>query len=207
MTHARKQKYLKIEALEQVRQSSASNTQSEKERLLREGIKSYREYLALPENHDDDDAWAGMGGAYRRLNEIDRAIESYQAAYEINSGSTYALVNLVSLLAARNLPGDLRKRNNYNAAALELFQKKIREGTADYWTWYDVATLQLIDGKVEKSFESFNYAAELTPKSKLENFRSVLSNLEFLNAHQPGMPGLTAAIDLVSGYIPPETGK
>ena len=199
MERQRKREYLKLEALECVRSAARSDDESSKTELLEEGIKKYQQYLDLPENKDDDDAWAGMGGAYRRLDDVDKAIESYQSAYNINGKSTYALVNLATLLAARHQQGDMELMADYSAKAQELFRQKLDE--ADYWTWFDVATLQLIDGRIEESQTSFKYAAERTPKDKIENFRSVLSNLQFLKAHQPAMPGLLAAIKVVEGYL------
>jgi len=205
MAHERKREYLKIDALEDVRKAAEAEDQFSKEGILREAIEKYRQYLDLPENKDDDDAWAGMGGAYRRLGEIDKAIESYQSAYKLNSESTYALVNLVALLAARYGQGDIELLANYSAKAQQLFQKKIDEGKSDYWTWFDVATLQLIDGRIDESLQSFHYAAELTPKNAKENFRSVLSSLQFLKKHQPTMLGLPAAVELIEGYLGPAT--
>ena len=201
MERQRKREYLKLEALECVRSAARSNDESSKAELLKTGVEKYRQYLDFPENKDDDDAWAGMGGAYRRLNDIDKAIESYQSAYNLNGSSTYALVNLATLLAARQRPGDKELLAHYSAKAQQLFQQIIDKGKADYWNLFDVATLQMIDGRVEESQASFKYAAERTPKDKVESFRSVLSNLQFLKTHQPAMPGLLAAIKVVEGYL------
>ena len=68
------------------------------------GAEKYREYLEF--NDQDDDAWAGLGGALRRMGDVDAAIDCYAKAFKINPQSSYAGVNVISLLAARNTPGD-----------------------------------------------------------------------------------------------------
>jgi cytochrome c-type biogenesis protein CcmH/NrfG len=99
--------YLQMEALAAVRKGE-----------LDTGMQKYREYLQL--NPQDDDAWAGLGGAYRRKDDIDQALKHYQEAYRLNPQSTYALVNIISLLAARYKPGDVEALQTYVPEAMKL---------------------------------------------------------------------------------------
>jgi tetratricopeptide (TPR) repeat protein len=181
--------FLKAEALAAVR---AGN--------FRLGIVKYREYLDLAPNAQDDDAWAALGGAHRRAGEIDEAIQCYQKAYELNSSSTYALVNLVSLRAARNDPADSEQQARDVQKAIKLCRETIESGKATFWNWYDLATLHLIGGKTREAAEFFHYAVALTPETAKENFRSVLSNLEFLRTHNPAIAGLDDTIALVKSH-------
>ena len=197
---ARRREYLKIEALELVRNGSRQESEEAKATMLEEAIAKYRDYLGLEENKDDDDAWAGLGGAYRRIGDIDRAIESYAPAYRLNDESTYALVNLVSLMAARRRPEDEPLLQDYAACAEARLREKVANGSADHWTWYDMATLALIQGNTSESMTRFLYAVERTPKGATENFASVLSNLQFLAKHNPGIPGLAEAISLIRKF-------
>lgn len=183
-----KKKYLKAEALSAGRKGE-----------LEIAIEKYRAYLAL--NPKDDDAWAGLGGSLRRQGVIDQAIESYEKAYELNQTSSYALINIVSLRAARHLEEDEQKLEEYIPEALKLSQEIIEGTEADYWNWYDLATLRLLHGETEESVSTFSYAAELTPKTATESFRSVLSNLNFLKAHNPAIPGIDRVIELISTYV------
>jgi tetratricopeptide (TPR) repeat protein len=162
-------------------------------------IENYRKYLAL--NPGDDDAWAGLGGAYRRKADIDQAIHSYEEAFDINRQSTYALVNVVSLRAARGGPEDRARLRTYLPTALHLTRERIESGEGDYWTWYDLATLQLLQGDVEEAARSFQYAADLTPVTAKENYRSVLDNLTFLQQHNPSIKGISDAIQIISRYL------
>lgn len=183
-----KKKYLKAEALSAVRKGE-----------LDIAIEKYRAYLAL--NPEDDDAWAGLGGSLRRQGLIDQAIESYERAYGLNRTSSYALINIVSLRAARHLAEDEQKLEAYIPEALKLCQEIIDGSQADYWNWYDLATLRLLHGETEEAVSTFSYAAELTPKTATESFRSVLSNLNFLKTHNLGIPGIDRVIALVSAYV------
>lgn len=192
--------YLTIEALETVRNAAKQPDEGLKRLMLEEAIGKYNQYLAFEKNKDDDDAWAGLGGAYRRNGNIDQAIESYATAYRLNPASTYALVNLVSLMAARRRPADEPQLQEYAGRAKERLREKVASGSADLWTWYDMATLELIQGKTTESMHTFLYAIERTPKEARENFASVLSNLQFLERYNATMSGLADTISLVSKY-------
>jgi len=179
---------LKNEALSAVRKGEIDNA-----------IKKYEEYLELyPEDYD---AWAGLGGAYRRKGNIAKAIESYEKAYEVNSQSTYALVNIVVLRTVRNSEDDKGKLEKYFPAATKLSRQIINSGKGDFWTWYDLSTLQLIHGETEEAIRSFNYAIELTPKTAKENFESVLSQLDFLKIHSPSIKGVSRIIEIINRHI------
>lgn len=176
--------YLKAEALAAVRKGEA-----------KAGIDKYVEYLAL--NSDDDDAWAALGGAYRRTGDIDQAITSYGRADRLKR-TTYALVNLVSLHAARNTPADREQLASDLPEAIRLCREVLARADASFWNWYDLATLQLIQGSAVEAMKTFYHAVALTPPTAKENFRSVLSNLRFLHDRNPGIAGLADAISLVS---------
>jgi tetratricopeptide (TPR) repeat protein len=167
--------------------------------LVRDGkiddaIDKYRQYLTL--NPRDEEAWAMLGGAYRRKDAIDEAIESYERAYALNRQSTYALINVVSLRAARNTEQDQAVLQTYLPEAIKLCTQATDEG-GDHWTWYDLATLQLIQGETEEAASAFHYAVELTPKDARQVFESVLNNLGFLRGHNPSIKGIENAIEIV----------
>jgi len=182
-------KFLKAEALAAVRRGDINT-----------GIEKYREYIALPPNQTDEDAWAGLGGAHRRANNIDEAVECYERAYGLNSRSTYALVNLVSLRAARNTPADRERLADDVPKAIRLCREHIEAGQATFWDWYDLATLHLIGGAPEEAAKVFHHAVALTPEAAKENFRSVLNNLRFLQERNPGILGIADAISLISKH-------
>lgn len=182
---------LKAEALDAVRDKD-----------LDTAIAKYKEYLALKPNEKDDDAWAGLGGAYRRKQQLELSLICYEKAYQINPQSTYALGNIVSLLAARYLPADREKLRQYLPDAVRLAERKTSVPDADHWAWYDLATIHLVEGlfdesKSEKAVNTFYFAAERTPQAARENFRSVLSNLTFLAEHNPGIPKIKEVIEMI----------
>ena len=185
---SQRKRFLKAEALELVRNGK-----------IDAAIEKYRQYLAL--NPQDDDAWAMLGGAYRRKNAIGRAIESYEKAYAVNSQSTYALVNIVSLRAARYSKQDQEILRTYMPKATKLVRDVIEREEDDHWTWYDLATLQLIAGKLAEAERNFHYAVGLTPKDAKEDFRSVLNNLNFLKKNNPSIKGISDAIEIIKQYL------
>ncbi len=184
--------YLRAEALSLVRQAETD------EQLLDKAIEKYHQYLSL--NPHDDNAWGGLGGAYRRKGDVDKALDSYCKAYEANPQSTYALVNIVSLRAARNLDEDREKLKTEIPEALRLCQQALKKNE-DFWTWYDIATLHLIHGDLSKALRDFSYAIKLTPETSKENFRSVMNNLKFLQSHNPTIEGLSTVIGMLNEHL------
>lgn len=182
-------KYLKAEALAATRQGDPKT-----------GIEKYRQYLELEPNRIDDDAWAALGGAYRREGRISEAIDAYRQAFDLNPGSTYALVNLVSLQTARGTAEDRARLLRDVPEAIRLCRNVIEQGTASFWTWYDLATLHLLRGDRDESIKLFHHAVALTPEGAKENFRSVLNHLLFLQSSRPDVPGIEEAISLVSEH-------
>jgi tetratricopeptide (TPR) repeat protein len=164
-------------------------------------IDLYTQYLAIPGNREDDDAWAGLGGAFRRKGNIDKSIDSYENAFKINPESTYAAVNIISLRVARNLKQDQTKLKILIPEAIGLVKNKFKTGEAHYWSWYDLATLELIQGDVEEAIRLFNYAAELTPVGAEGIFRSMLSNLNFLKENNPSIKGISDIITIINRRI------
>lgn len=181
-------RYLKLEALSSLRSGDIDGA-----------IKRYEQYLDL--NPWDDDAWAGLGGAYRRMGNFKKAIDSYEKACEINPESSYALVNIISLRAAQNKKEDKEKLKEYIPKAIQISRQIIHNGKGDFWTWYDLGTIQLINEETEEAIKIFNYAAELTPKTAIENFRSVLNNLLFLKKHNPNIIGISKIIDIIRQHV------
>jgi tetratricopeptide (TPR) repeat protein len=185
-------KFLKAEALAGVRKGGKGDVEA--------GIDKYREYLALEGNELDDDAWASLGGAYRRVGDLNQAIDCYAKAHEINPQSTYALVNLVSLHAARNTPADRMSLETELPEVIRLCYQMIERPDATFWNWYDLATVQLIQGPPEQAMRTLYHAVALTPPAAKENFRSVANNLRFLQERNPAIAGLADAIALVDQH-------
>lgn len=182
-------KYLKAEALALVRKGD-----------VQAGVDKYQEYLAFPDNAADDDAWASLGGAFRRQEQIDHALDCYRRAYELNPQSTYALVNLVSLQAARHTLEDREHLAQDVPRAIGLCRDIIGGNDATFWNWYDLAMLQLIQGSTDEAMKTLFHAVTLTPDTAKENFRSVLKSLRFLHERNASIPGLAEAITVVGEH-------
>ncbi len=182
-----RKKYLKNDGLDAVREGN-----------IEKGIALYKQYLDLEENSEDDDAWASLGGAYRRKGCSEKAISCYKRAFAINNESTYAVVNVVSLAAGEN---DVESHKEYLETAIELTEKTISEEKADHWTWFDLATLQLISGEAKKAEGNFQFAADMK-SCTVENIKSALSNLENLKTRNKTYETeVNRVIDFLNMYI------
>jgi tetratricopeptide (TPR) repeat protein len=162
--------YLKNGGLEDVRKGN-----------IDAGIEKYKAYLEVPGNEQDDDAWACLGGAHRRKEDITNALKYYRKAFEVNPASTYAIVNIICLAAAAR---DQECVNYYLPTAKALTEKAISGDDADHWTWFDKATIQPIEGSIDEAVSDFRFGADMKSCS-MENVRSAISNLEFLHKFNP----------------------
>jgi cytochrome c-type biogenesis protein CcmH/NrfG len=181
-------KWLKTNALQAVRDKNVA-----------EGIRLYREYLGLEGNAEDDDAWAMLGGAYRRAGDIGRAVESYAKAFELKPTSTYAAVNLVFLKATRD---ELAGLETEVAKAIALTQAKIAAKEDDHWTWFDLGMLQLLSHRIDDARTSYRFAADMK-SSTPENVASAANTLELLAKSSSVFgEGASKILAILGPYLP-----
>ncbi len=140
-----------------------------------------------------EDAFATIGGLYRRKREYEKALEYYEQAYRINPNSSYALGNVSSLswyLAK------LDKAREYYILTEALAKVRIMTPhPEDYWDYYDLALAQLVLGKTDDAKNTYKTAIEKTPGAV--QFDSVLDVLRFLRDAKDLIPGLNDVIEMI----------
>jgi tetratricopeptide (TPR) repeat protein len=140
-----------------------------------------------------EDAFATIGGLYRRKGEYEKALEYYEQAYRINPSSSYALGNVASLSWYLV---KLDKAREYYILTEAL--AKVRNMTPhpeDYWDYYDLALAQLVLGKTNEAKDTYRIAIEKTPG--VVPIDSVLDVLRLLQKAKDPIPGLNDVIEMI----------
>ena len=154
-------------------------------------IQCLKKSLVL--NPNDSDALAILGGLYRRKKEYVQAFDSYERAWSINPGSSYALGNLASLSWYLGKPDDARMYFGYAEVAAAT---RIKKGQSEiFWDCYDLALAQLALGKVTEATQTYALAIKETPGEV--QFEGVLDNLHLLQKAPQAMPGLDSIVKMI----------
>jgi len=140
-----------------------------------------------------EDAFASIGGLYRRMGEYEKALDYYEQAYRINPSSSYALGNVASL--AWYLTQVDKAREHYILAEALAKIHIMTPHPEDYWDYYDLALAQLVLGKTNEAMDTYKLAIEKTP-GRIQ-FDSALDVLRFLQKAKDPIPGLNDAIDKI----------
>ena len=154
-----------------------SHTQDEEQRdtAYREAIECLRHASELLP--DSDDAFASLGGTYRRLNKYQRSLEYYKKALEVNPQSSYARGN-VGLLAWHI--GDAKTAREAFRQVETIATEHIEASSSDelYWDYYDRGQARLILNQKESALQDYRTAIALTRTPG--EFQSVIDGLKFL---------------------------
>jgi tetratricopeptide (TPR) repeat protein len=126
---------------------------------------------------DSDEAFASLGGTYRRLKNYSRSLTFYKKAIEVNPQSSYALGNVGSLSW---YIGDLKTAQEAFRQVETLATAHIEARSNDeiYWDYYDRGQARLILQQKESALQDYRDAISLTRTPG--EFQSAIDVLKFL---------------------------
>jgi len=140
--------------------------------------------------------YALLGGLYKRLNQTDKAIESYKSAELVTPQNSYPAVNLATLYY---LKGDLEQAKQYYERSAIISPRMLERNPFDYWTRFDLSTAQLVLGNLEQAKRQFNLAVPYVKGiGPLETF---MHDLEKLKAAPTAPKGIDDLVALVSSAV------
>ncbi|BDA70764.1 hypothetical protein CAL7716_049300 [Calothrix sp. PCC 7716] len=151
-------------------------------------------------NNKDDDAWGILGGLNKRLEDFEGAIECYRRGLQVNSDSTYCLVNEMMLIilclkceASQNPTNDrMRLKKLSEQAKLQLNEVTLE--SIDYWRVVNRAEVLLLLGNSDEALKFYRRAAEVVDTP--DQLKSALDNIIFIQEHGD-LPGTKEARDIV----------
>jgi tetratricopeptide (TPR) repeat protein len=149
---------------------------------------------------DSDDAFASLGGTYRRLNKYQRSLEFYKKALKVNPKSSYARGN-VGLLAWHI--GDIETADETFREVETIATEHIETISSDelYWDYYDRGQARLILNQKKSAIQDYRTAIVLTRAPG--EFQSVIDGLKFLLEVKEKYPidGLEDALEMVEDAL------
>jgi tetratricopeptide (TPR) repeat protein len=139
---------------------------------------------------------AVLGGLYKRMKRMDKAIDAYKAAELVTPQNSYPIVNLATLYY---LSGDLEQAKQYYERSVAISSRLLDDNPFDYWTRFDLSAAQLVLGNLEQAKRQFTLAAQhVRYVSPLETF---LHDLERLKEAPTSPKGVDELLDLVRSAI------
>lgn len=149
---------------------------------------------AVDENPRDSDTHGIIGGVYKDAYELDRALDSYQRGFDGDPASSYCLMNVLCLLAARDKTGDKIRSKRLLADADRLTSNALSSPGANHWTMFDRAHFLLFANHEQEACELFTQAIENT--KTIGELRSARKNLDLLADAGAAVSGLSNIIGL-----------
>lgn len=140
-----------------------------------DGIASLRKAIGL--NPKDFDALASLGGALKRQNKREDALEAYRQSLLVSDNHPYPLLNVLKLEAAVTGHLELEKRKSALKRAAQIRQQQVQSSYDLPWSLFDLIELRLYQGRGADAVlllpEAFDVEA-----SKLQSFFDSLSVLK-----------------------------
>ena len=171
----------------------------EKERRYAESEQMFLHALAQDPAMRDingESFHAVLGGLYKKLNQMDKAIEAYKEAELVTPQNSYPIVNLATLYYLR---GDLEQAKGYYERSAAISSRKLDENPFDFWARFDLIAAQLVLGNLEQARRQFNLAAQqVRSAGPLETF---LHDLERLKDAPTPPKGVDELIDFARNAI------
>ena len=119
-----------------------------------------------------------IGGMLKRQGHYEEALKHYEKAHALIADDLYSLVNLGAMSV---LLENIENAEKYYAEVVKLCEDKIKNGTADYWTYLCKGEGLVALGKNDLHLESYKDA--LISRPPVEDVRSASDQLEiFCNA-------------------------
>jgi tetratricopeptide (TPR) repeat protein len=105
-------------------------------------------------NNKDFDAYASLGGIYKRMGKFDVAAEMYNKAIEVSNGHPYPLLNAVILQIKNEGIASISPRQKMYLKRAEIPLQKQVTDTPPYntpWSFFDLSTILLLTGEKDRA--------------------------------------------------------
>ncbi len=177
--------------------NTLDNVIEEIKRLLK--VKEVDSGLALEMRRELTDSYGMKGGVYRRINDLNAALNEYEKGYELEKSdqhSTYNLSNTITLgiCLGKTSPADaeMQKRLEKVITPLEKNTKGARSD--EWWAWSDLGQFYLLLNRFDEAQRCYNSGRETGPTS--EEFKRHISILvELAQATAENAPEISKGIE------------
>jgi tetratricopeptide (TPR) repeat protein len=156
------------------------------------GLPSGEEDLqnAIRLNPDDFDAYASLGGIYKRKKDYDRSLDMYNKSVQVSNGHPYPLVNAIILqIRSKGLASISFQQKVFLQRAEISVRKQVTNNPPYYvpWSFFDLSTICLLTGRGP---EAVTWLEKGAPYAKAPwYFATHLDTLMLLEGRKGDLPG------------------
>jgi tetratricopeptide (TPR) repeat protein len=170
-----------------------------KDPALPSGEDALKEAIRL--NGEDFDAYASLGGVYKRFEKYEEAAAMYNKSLDISRGHSYPLLNAIILQVRQKGAASVTPKQKLYMKRAELQLKKQVTDNPPYnapWSFFDLSTIYLFLGDdqaltiLEEGLQ--NMANDWEAKTHLNTLKLIENRVDEL-------PGLKQLVDLLEAVV------
>lgn len=105
---------------------------------------------------DDYDAYASLGGIYKRQDLYDQSLEMYNKAVDVSNGHPYPLLNAIVLQVRKEGTKSITEKQKLLMKRAEIPLRKQIKDNPSYnapWSFFDLSTICLLTGRKEEAVD------------------------------------------------------
>ena len=109
---------------------------------------------AIELNPDDFDAYASLGGIYKRLGQYRQSLQMYNHSLEVSNGHPYPLLNAIILQVREKGAGSITANQKLYMNRAQVQLRKQVSDNPPYnapWSYFDLSAIDLLSGKKDEA--------------------------------------------------------
>ena len=145
---------------------------------------------AISLNGEDFDAYASLGGIYKRMQRYDRSAQMYGQSLKVSNGHPYPLLNALLLQIREKGVASITAQQKLFLQRAEGSLRKQVESKPPYnapWSFFDLSTICLLAGKKAEAIKLLKAGKGYTTDSW--QLTTHLETLQLVEARKAGLPG------------------
>ncbi len=156
---------------------------------------------AIELNPADFDAYASLGGIYKRLEKYDESLQMYNSSLEVSNGHPYPLLNaIIPQVREKGTASITSKQKIYMKRAEVPLRKQVADNPPynPPWSFFDLSTISLLNGKKD---EALSILEEGLVNAKDWEARTHLDTLLLMENQKADLPGFDDIIDALKSVV------
>lgn len=152
-------------------------------------------------NPDNFDAYASLGGIYKRLGQYGQSLQMYNNSLEVSNGHPYPLLNAIILQVREKGPGSITgKQKLYMKRAEVQLRKQVSDHPAYNapWSYFDLSATDLLSGKKD---DALSVLEEGLVNANDWEARTHLDTLLLMENQKAGLPGYDGIINALKSVV------
>ncbi|MEP7168577.1 MAG: tetratricopeptide repeat protein, partial [Bacteroidota bacterium] len=156
---------------------------------------------AIELNPNDFDAYASLGGIYKRLDLISKSAEMYNRAVDVSNGHPYPLLNAVILQVREKGIDSITAKQKIFMKRAEIPLRKQVSDVPPYnspWCFFDLSTICLFLGKPDEAQQILESGAVMAKDWETKTHLNTLLLIENCKNDLPGLENLIIFLKSIS---------